>query len=247
MNCELKTNTTHKAMMKQHNPFKALTKFEIILWAVSAIVVGASAVIGTEFDPLALTASLIGVTALIFVAKGDVFGQGLTVIFSLLYAIVSYGKAYYGEMITYLFMSAPAAIAAIISWLKHPYNDDGSEVKVHKVKRGELALIVLLTAVVTTLFYFVLRTISCAELAVSTVSVTTSFFASCLVFFRSPYYGLAYAANDIVLIVLWIIAALHDPSKLPMIACFIMFLANDLYGFFNWRQMQKRQKKENTR
>ena len=62
-----------------------------------------------------------------------------------------------------------------------------------------------------------------------------------LTFLRSPYYALAYAANDIVLIVLWVAAAVNDISCLPMIFCFIMFLANDLYGFFNRKRMQKAQ------
>lgn len=77
----------------------------------------------------------------------------------------------------------------------------------------------------------------------STISVATSFAASALVFYRSPYYGLAYAANDLVLIVLWILAAMDDPVYVPMVLCFAMFMVNDLYGFINWMQMRKRQKK----
>ena len=62
-----------------------------------------------------------------------------------------------------------------------------------------------------------------------------------LTFRRSPYYALAYAANDVVLIVLWTLAAIEDLSYLSVIICFVMFLANDLYGFLNWRKMQKKQ------
>ena len=54
-------------------------------------------------------------------------------------------------------------------------------------------------------------------------------------------YALAYAANDLVLIVLWVIAALADIANVPMAACFVMFFANDMYGFINWRRMAKRQ------
>lgn len=73
---------------------------------------------------LALLASLVGVTSLIFNAKGNPFGQFLMVIFSLLYGIISYSFDYYGEMITYLCMTMPMAIFALISWLKNPYNDN---------------------------------------------------------------------------------------------------------------------------
>lgn len=56
---------------------------------------------------------------------------------------------------------------------------------------------------------------------------------------RSPYFALAYAANDVVLIVLWVLASLHDVSYISVAVCFVMFLFNDLYGFINWRRMQK--------
>ena len=71
--------------------------------------------------------------------------------------------------------------------------------------------------------------------------MATSFLAVYLTFRRSPYYALAYAANDVVLIVLWTLAAIEDLSYLSVIICFVMFLANDLYGFLNWRKMQKKQ------
>ena len=80
---------------------------------------------------------MIGVTALIFVAKGDIYGQILTVIFSILYGIVSYTFCYYGEMITYLGMSLPAALMSVFTWLKNPYKEDNSEVKVNNIKLPE--------------------------------------------------------------------------------------------------------------
>lgn len=67
-----------------------------------------------------------------------------------------------------------------------------------------------------------------------TVSVATSFIAASL-------YGLGYAANDIVLIIMWIMATVDDPSYLPMIVCFLVFFINDCYGFINWRKIRQRQ------
>lgn len=46
-----------------------------------------------------LAASLIGVTSLIFNAKGNPFGRLLMILFSLLYGLISLSFAYYGEMI----------------------------------------------------------------------------------------------------------------------------------------------------
>ncbi len=75
----------------------------------------------------------------------------------------------------------------------------------------------------------------------STLSVATSFIAVYLTARRSPYFALAYASNDVILIILWTLAAITDVSYLSVLVCFIMFLVNDIYGFINWRRMQRRQ------
>ena len=222
------------------NPFRALNRFEWTLWLSSAAVITLSFILSGGGDWLSMTASLIGVTALIFVAKGYVLGQVLTVVFAVFYGIVSYCFRYYGEMITYLGMTAPSAVATAIAWMKHPYKDS-SEVEIRRITLRQIKNLALITAGTTVLFYFVLRALGNASLIASTLSIATSVVASCLTFMRSPYYALAYAANDLVLIVLWSVAAAQDITCIPMLMCFIMFFLNDLYGFFNWRRMMKRQ------
>ncbi|MBQ1229975.1 MAG: nicotinamide mononucleotide transporter, partial [Clostridia bacterium] len=71
--------------------------------------------------------------------------------------------------------------------------------------------------------------------------VTTSFLAVYLTFRRSPFFALAYAANDIVLILLWSMASASEIRYISVTVCFVAFLVNDLYGFFNWKRMEKRQ------
>lgn len=225
--------------------FKNLTKFELCLWLASLAVILISALLGGRENLPSALCSIVGVTALIFVAKGDVLGQILTIVFALGYGAISLTFAYYGEMITYVFMSAPMALAAVIAWLKHPYKADAKtearEVAVGHVGARETVLMFLAAAVVTGAFYFILKALHTANLGFSTLSVTTSFLASYLTFRRSPYYALAYAANDLVLIVLWALAAIADVRYLSMVFCFVMFFANDLYGFYSWQKMKKRQ------
>lgn len=227
--------------MKIHNPLKTLTKFELFLWLTSLVVVSSTFLLGSRDNILTLFASLIGVTALIFVAKGAVIGQVLTVIFSIFYSLVSLQFNYYGEMITYIGMTTPIAIMSIITWIKNPYDKEKSEVKVAKLGFFKTFLMWVLTVSVTFVFYFILRYFNTANLMVSTISIATSFLASFLMLFRSPFYAAAYGANDIVLIILWVMATMENLSYLPMIICFVMFLCNDLYGYFNWTRMRKSQ------
>lgn len=229
-------------MKNYQNPFKALKKHEWAIWLGSLALISAAFLLSKEKDYMTLSASLIGVTSLIFVAKGDPFGQALMVIFSILYSVISFKFRYYGEMITYLGMTAPIALAAMISWLRHPYKKGENEVKVAHVGTKKWVILIVLTAAVTAAFYFVLKYFNTANLAISTISVATSFIAASLTFLRSPLYGLGYAANDLVLVGMWIMATAHDPSYLPMIVCFSVFFINDCYGFINWRRIRQRQK-----
>ncbi|MBQ8915045.1 MAG: nicotinamide mononucleotide transporter [Clostridia bacterium] len=215
---------------------------ERALWCVCTALIIVSYLIFDRESPLTLCASLIGVTSLIFNAKGNPFGQLLMVIFSVLYGVISYSFSYYGEMVTYLGMTAPMALFALISWLRNPYKGNRAEVAVGRVGGLESVFMWCLTAAVTAGFYFILAYFNTANLLLSTLSVTTSFVAVYLTFRRSPCFAVAYAANDAVLIVLWIVASLEDVSYLSVVICFIVFLVNDVYGFISWRRMARRQR-----
>lgn len=221
--------------------FKYFSKGDICLWASSVILIAVSFCLFDRENYLTLAASLIGATSLILNAKGNPIGQFLMIIFSLLYGAISFTFAYYGEMMTYLGMTAPMALFALISWLKNPYNGNKAEVKVNRLKKAEVVFMMILTAAVTVVFYFILKYFNTANLLPSTVSVTTSFLAVYLTFRRDPYFALAYAANDIVLIVLWVMATVSDVSYISVVVCFGMFLINDIYGFVSWKRMEKRQ------
>ena len=219
------------------------SKVEIGLWCSSVALIMVSFCVFDRENHLTLAASLVGVTSLIFNAKGNPIGQLLMVIFSLLYGMISYSFAYYGEMVTYLGMTMPMAVFALISWVRNPYNGNRAEVKVNTIGRGETAFMWGLTVVVTVVFYFILAYFETENLALSTLSVTTSFVAVYLTFRRDPFYASAYAANDIVLITLWILASVCDIRYISVVVCFVAFLFNDLYGFLNWRKMEKKQAK----
>ena len=225
-------------MKKLLNYFSNL---EIAIWGSSVLLIIVSFIAFDRVNFMTLLASLIGVTSLIFNAKGNPTGQVLMIIFSLLYGIISYTFAYYGEMITYLGMTMPMALFALISWLRNPYKGNRAEVKVNSIGKAEQMLMWLLTAVVTVLFYFILDYFNTANMIPSTISVTTSFLAVYLTFRRSPYFALAYAANDIVLIILWVLASVTDIRYISVVVCFVAFLFNDIYGFISWQKMKKRQ------
>ena len=214
---------------------------EKVLWCCSVFFIVLSFFIFDRENYLTLIASLIGVTSLIFNAKGNPIGQFLMVIFSLLYGIISYSFSYYGEMVTYLGMTMPMAAFALVSWLRNPFQGNHSEVEVNRLSKKEIRFMWVLTGIVTIIFYFILGHFHTANMIPSTLSVTTSFVAVYLTFRRSPYFALAYASNDIILILLWILASFEDIRYISVVVCFVAFFANDIYGFVSWQKMKIRQ------
>lgn len=222
--------------------FKSLTVFEWLIWSVSTVATVISFFIFKNRNYHYLIGAVIGFTAVLLVSKGNPAGQLITVIFSVFYGIISFSFKYYGEMITYLGMSAPMAVAALILWLKNPFKGNAGEVKVNNISKKEWLIFALSVVAVTAVFFFILRALGTAHLIISTVSVSTSFTAAYLTVRRSRFYAVGYALNDCVLVVMWGLACRESLTYLPMVVCFVSFWTLDVYGFINWSRINKRQR-----
>ena len=221
-----------------NNPIKNFSSKEWVIWLSSLSIVIISNMLSNEIDLLTLIAALVGVTSLIFATKGDVWAQILMIIFCVLYGIISWRFRYFGEMITYLGMSMPMSIWSTITWSKNSIENNGSEVKIQKLNQKHILCLILGGTIVTYGLYLILQALETPNIVFSTISITTSFFAAALTILRSSYYALGYAANDIVLIVLWILASLKNPSYIPVVVNFVIFFFNDMYGFISWRKRE---------
>lgn len=224
-----------------NHPLKALSAKEWYLWGASLFIVTISNVAAGDLDYLTLIATWVGITSLIFAAKGNAWAQILMIVFSILYGIISFRFRYWGEMITYLGMSMPMAIWSAITWIRNPSAGKQNEVAIQRLKKKQFLILIALSIIVTGAFYFVLRAFQTPNIVFSTISVTTSFLAASLTMLRSSYYALGYAANDLVLIVLWSLAAMQNPIYVPVITNFAIFFLNDIYGFISWKKREAAQ------
>lgn len=222
-----------------NNPIKNLTGKEWILWLGSLAIVIISNMASEKIDILTLIAACVGVTSLIFAAKGNVWAQILMIVFSILYGIISWRFRYWGEMITYLGMTMPMAVCSTITWIRNPA-ENGREVAIQQLNRKHVAGLIISGMIVTAVFYHILYVMNTPNIIFSTVSVTTSFLAASLTMLRSSYYALGYASNDIVLIVLWILASMENPMYIPVVVNFVIFFFNDMYGFISWKKREEK-------
>jgi nicotinamide mononucleotide transporter PnuC len=220
------------------------TIYEIGLFTVSVLSVTVAFFLQTgDKNILALITSLCGAAGIIFVAKGMIVGQYVFSVYAVLYAVLSFQNAYYGECILSAVTILPAALIAIVTWTKNPSSERG-KVKINKVTRREILFLLVMIVIVTAGVYFLLRALGTAQLVVSTISFVTSFGAAYLLIRRSQYYAVFYVLNDVVLIALWSLAFASGESVLPNVICFVVFFFNDAYGFYDWRRRARLQEKE---
>lgn len=224
-----------------NNPIKTLTKREWSIWLGSIIIVLISNLATKDFDLLTLVAALTGVTSLIFAAKGNVWGQALMILFSILYGIISFRFRYWGEMMTYLGMTLPMAVWSTITWIENPSENNGNEVQIQSLSKKHIVALCISGIIVTAAFYYILKSFNTPNIIFSTISIITSFIAASLTMFRSSYYAVWYAVNDVVLIILWVLASLKDPAYIPVVVNFSIFFMNDMYGFMSWKQRELEQ------
>jgi len=222
--------------------FKEWTRFEKILLFGSVLLVS---IVGIMFksDFLTTICSIVGIITALLLAKGKNLGQIFGLLIVALYSIVSFKNGYYGEMIIYLGIMLPMYIAGIISWIKHQ-NKETNTVEVNDIKLKEWIVLFIASILSFTFIYFLLKSFNTNQLFISSLSVIDSLFAVYLLVRRSKYSFYFYVVNDIILILLWGIPVVTGNILLiPMVFNPLINLVNDLYGIYNWRKLEEKQKK----
>lgn len=223
------------------NFFKSWTLFEKVFVIISIFIITICFFLGQDKNIFSLIASILGILTVICGAKGLIIAPIINIIYNVIYTILSISQHYYGEAIIYTFLMIPINIITIISWKKNKSKENDNVVEVNKISTKEYLYLSFITITLTIGFYFLLRILNTNELIISTISLVTSILASYLMLRRSSYYAIAYIINDIILITLWTLSIKSNRFEhLPMIITFIIFFINDIYGFINWKQRERK-------
>ena len=237
--------------------FKSLSKFELVLWIGSLFCTLASFILGIllsgQVNIASFIASIFGITAIIFNCKANVLGQYLMIVYTVISAIVALVTYNYGVAFSFLLLSLPCIIISCVNWTKKSHIEGEDKPKVAKIAPltpVKVILLALATGAIVVGFYFFLQYLpqifvgasETSYLLLNALATGSCFAASVLMTMRSPYYALCFCANDILLIVIWGLTCASDIGVLPNLICAANFLINDIYGFFNWKRIEKTQK-----
>ncbi len=228
-------------MVKKY--FEDWNKFEKIFLICGLLVSIISAIIfnGTIIDTL--YTSLYLITALLM-SKGKVESYFVGFVSVFFYGIISYNQNYYGELIITAFLTFPIMIIGIISWLRHQDKEDDTVI-ISSLSKKEITIALLSQLVLFWIYYFLLKAFNTDLLVISTISVVTSVLASYFEARRSELSLFCYIANDLVIILLWLIPIINGQTELiSVLVGPILLLINDIYGSYNWIRLKKQQKEK---
>ena len=225
--------------------FKDWNLFEIIFMFASILVLALCFAFSADRNVFSFITSIVGIVAVLMVAKGLTVAPIVNIVYCVLYSIISIVQCYYGEAIIYIFLMLPIYIMSIVSWLRNKNPNNKSTVKIKAIGGMEYLYLAIGTVVAAVGFYFLLKALNTSELFVSTISLVTSAVASYLMLRRCSYYAIGFILNDVILIILWSLAmARSGIGYLPTVISFVVFLINDIYGLVHWKLEEKKQRLE---
>lgn len=196
---------------------------------------------GTLIDTL--YTSLYLITALLM-SKGKVECYFVGFVSVFFYGIISYNQGYYGELLITAFLTFPIMIIGIVSWLRHQDKEDDTVI-ISSLSKKEIAIALLSQILLFWIYYFILKAFNTDLLVISTLSIVTSVLASYFEARRSELSLFCYIANDLVIIVLWLIPIINGKTELiSVLVGPILLLINDIYGSWNWKRLKKQQKEK---
>ncbi len=118
------------------------------------------------------------------VSKGLIIAPFISMVYCIIYAIISILQRYYGEAIICIVLMLPVCILTAISWLKNRSKENQNTVKINKIHGQEYLYLFIGAIFITVAFYFILKALNTSELIISTISLITFVIASYLEFRR---------------------------------------------------------------
>ncbi|MBR5227277.1 MAG: nicotinamide mononucleotide transporter [Clostridia bacterium] len=180
---------------------------------------------------LEVVSSIAGVIYVILIARQNKYGYIFGVINVILYAILSWNEGLYGIAVINTAYSIPILIYGFIYWSKD------KEGKIEKLEKDNRIKVVACSFLMITIYAVISKTLF------NNSNVIVDGIVTCIglvgnILMAKKYYEQWYCwivVNSTSLIY-WGITVLNDLSCVPVVAMWLIYLANTLYGLFSWKK-----------
>ena len=186
--------------------------------------------------PLNIIAGIAGVISVVLCAKGKVEFYFIGFVQTISYLFLAWQNSFYGEVIENLFYLV-TMIWGIFVWKKNSVqNDDGTEdVAAKKFNAVQWIASIIGTAIATVIVGYWLNSIGNAQAYTDAATNVLAIFAQILMVRRYREQWIWWLIIDVFCIKLWWVA-----GNWSMVAMYIAWTANCVYGWYNWSKLEKK-------
>lgn len=227
-------------MKKVVNYFNDWTLFEKI-WLVvfTVLVVGLS--LYWQDTVMGVMCSLTGIWCVVLVAKGRIANYWVGIVNVVLYAIISYGYKYYGEVMLNAFYFLPMQFIGAYIWIKNKKPNSKGVVVIKSLSNNKRVLWSVVSIVGVIVYGTFLKSIGGAMPYIDAMSTVLSVIAMLLMAFRFFEQWVLWIVVDVVTVILWFVVMANGGNDVSILLMWVAYLVNAVYGLHNWVKMYRLQ------
>ena len=230
-----------KAWMKNefwvgYNLFEKLFLVSMLLMQIAVYFIVPDTVIG-------IISGISGVISVVLCAKGKISFYFIGFVQTISYLYLAWTNAFYGEVIENVFYLV-TMVWGIFLWKKNMQkNEDGtSDVKAKKFNWWQWFFSIVLTFIVTVIMGYILDSIGSNQAYLDAATNVMAIFAQLLMIWRYREQWLWWVVIDVICIIMW-----FNVGNWSMVAMYIAWTINAIYGWYNWSKLNKIQNQRRSR
>lgn len=187
---------------------------------------------------LGIIAGISGVISVVLCAKGKISFYFIGFVQTITYLFLAWDNRFYGEVLENIFYLV-TMVWGIFIWKKNMNrNDDGStEVAAKKFSLLQWIAAIIGTLAATVAMGFVLDKIGSAQAYTDAATNVMAIFAQLLMVRRYREQWIWWLVIDILCVKMWFVA-----GNWSMVAMYVGWIANCIYGWVNWTRLEKKAK-----
>ena len=192
---------------------------------------------------IGLIASLTGMLCVILTTKGKISNFYWGLINILAYSYVAWQSKYFGDVGLNMLFFLPMTFPGIYYWKKNYSRVNASErVLVKSLKWRDKIIWFSVSLAALYIFGIFLKFIHGTLPFVDSTTTIFSIVATILLTKRYSDQWFYWIMVDVWSIVMWVYIFLRDGNQVSMLVMWSAFLVNALYGYYNWRKLERSQK-----
>jgi len=188
---------------------------------------------------LKIIASVCGVIYMLGVAKEKRTSQVFGFINTAIYAYLMFSDKVYGSAIYNAFYCLPMLVYTYFTWGK---SKEKSKLKVTSYSITDRCHLIMGAIILVTVYYVIATRFGVNYALVDALTITCGVFGMYAISKKKIEQWYAFIIVNIANISMWIIESIKNPSNATMVLMFVIYMINNIYGFFVWKKQIKKDK-----